>query len=77
MVERPNADCRVLCCHEKHWHKGSMLTLVCFVFRRKAGGGGDEDADCGVLHLRGHHHPLAHSGLPQDSRAGLLTFRSA
>ena len=26
-----------------------MLTVVCFVFRRKAGGGNDEDADCGML----------------------------
>ena len=26
-----------------------MLTVVCFVFRRKAGGGSDEDADSGVL----------------------------
>ena len=26
-----------------------MLTLVCFVFRGKAGGGNDEDADSSVL----------------------------
>ena len=26
-----------------------MLTVVCFVFRGKAGGGSDEDADSGML----------------------------
>ncbi len=40
-----------------------MLTVVCFVFRRKAGGGSDEDADSGVLYLRGDHHPIGHTGL--------------
>ena len=32
-----------------------MLTVVCFVFRGKAGGGSDENADSGVLYLRGDH----------------------
>ena len=40
-----------------------MLTVVCFVFRGKAGGGSDEDADSGVLYLRGDHHPIGHTGL--------------
>ena len=40
-----------------------MLTLVCFVFRGKAGGGSDKDADSGVLYLRGDHHPIGHTGL--------------
>ena len=30
-----------------------MLTVVCFVFRGKAGGGSDEDADSGVLCVQG------------------------
>ena len=36
----------VLCCVRE---KGGMLTVVCFVFREKAGGGSDEDVDCCVL----------------------------
>ena len=46
---RRKADCCVLCVQEK----GRMLSVVCFVFRRKAGGGSDEDADCGVLYVHG------------------------
>ena len=30
-----------------------MLTVVCFVFRGKEGGGSDEDADCGMLCVQG------------------------
>ena len=40
-----------------------MLTAVCFVFRGKAGSGSDKDADSGVFYLRGHHHPICHTGL--------------
>ena len=58
--ESQNADCGVLCVQGK----GGMLTVVCFVFSRKAGGGSDEDADSGVLYLRGDHHPICHTGLP-------------
>ena len=29
-----------------------MLTVACFVFRGKAGGGSDEDADCGMLYVQ-------------------------
>ena len=54
-----NADCSVLCVQQKV----RMLTVVYFVFRGKAGGGSDEDADRGVLCLRGDHHPIGHTGL--------------
>ena len=54
-----------------------MLTVVCFVFRRKAGGGSDEDADSGVLYLRGDHHPIGHTGLLQNAHTRLPPFRSA
>ena len=30
-----------------------ILTVVCFVFMGKAGGGSDEDTDCGVLCVQG------------------------
>ena len=40
-----------------------MLTVVSFLFRGKAGGGSDEDADSGVLCLRGDNHPIGHTGL--------------
>ena len=30
-----------------------MLTVVCFVYRGRAGGGSDEDADSGVLCVQG------------------------
>ena len=52
-----------------------MLTVVCFVFRRKAGGGSDEDADSGVLYLRGDHHPIGHTGLLQNTHTRLPPFR--
>ena len=54
-----------------------MLTVVCFVFRRKAGGGSDEDADSGVLYLRGDHHPIGHTGLLQNTHTRLPPFRLA
>ena len=57
--------------------KGGMLTVVCFVFRGKAGGGSDEDADSGVLYLRGDHHPNGHTGLLQDTHTRLPPFRLA
>ena len=43
-----------------------MQTVICFVFRGKAGSGSNEDADSGVLYLRGHYHPIRHAGLLQD-----------
>ena len=45
LVSMRKAECRVRCVHEK----SRLLTVVCFVFRRKARGGSDEDADSGVL----------------------------
>ena len=54
-----NADCSVLCVQ----NKVRMLTVVWFVFRGKAGGGSDEDADRGVLYLRGDHYSIGHTGL--------------
>ena len=54
-----------------------MLTVVYFVFRGKAGGGSDEDADRGVLYLRGHHHPMCHTGVLHDTHTWLPPFRLA
>ena len=54
-----------------------MQTVVCFVFRGKAGSGSNEDADSGVLYLRGHYHPIRHAGLLQDIDAWLPSYRSA
>ena len=54
-----------------------ILTVVCFVFRGKAGGGSDEDADSGVLYLLGDHHPIGHTGLLSDTHTRLPPFRSA
>ena len=43
-----------LCSEEKREEVvTTMLTVVCFVFRGKAGGGSDEDADIGVLCIQG------------------------
>ena len=62
-----------------------MLTLVCFVFRRKAGGGSDEDADCGVLCVQGKGKMLtvvsflfrgkAGGGSDEDADSGVLCLR--
>ena len=42
--ERRDVDCGVLCVQGPV----RMLTVVCFLYSRKAGGGSDKDADCGV-----------------------------
>ena len=62
-----------------------MLTVVCFVFRGKAGGGNDEDADCGVLCVQGKGGMLtvvcfvfsrkARGGSDEDADSGVLYLR--
>ena len=48
-----------------------MLTVVCFVFRRKARGGSDEDADMVCFVFRGK----AGGGSDEDADSGVLYLR--
>ena len=62
-----------------------MLTVVCFVFREKAGGVSDENADCGVLCVQGKGRMLtlvcfvfrgkARGGSDEDADRGVLCLR--
>ena len=62
-----------------------MLTVVCFVFRGKAGGGSDEDADSGMLCVQGKGGMVtvvcfvfrgkAGGGSDEDADRGVLYLR--